>query len=110
MRPNVDSFKDTKLHIERDGIVVTSKMETNIKDVYAVGDCAQFTSAITGKVTSGKLATNAVPMARLLAKNLNGEKPGVYGLFSTAVRQKSKTAISAVQDLLRGQRKSILML
>ncbi len=82
MRPNVDIFKDTELHIERDGIVVNSKMETNIKDVYAVGDCTQYTSAVTGDVTSGKLATNAVPMARLLAKNINGENREYMGFFN----------------------------
>jgi len=38
--PNVDFLKGTQLKINR-GIVVNEKMETNIKDVYAAGDCAE---------------------------------------------------------------------
>jgi len=38
--PNVDFLKGTELKINR-GIVVNNKMETNIKDVYAAGDCAE---------------------------------------------------------------------
>lgn len=84
MRPNIDLFKDTPLVVEKQGIVVNSKMETNIRDVYAVGDCTQFISGITGKVVLGKLATNAVPMARMLAKNLLGDDRTYKGFYNGA--------------------------
>jgi len=84
MRPDVDLFRDTKLQIGRDGIVVDDKMATSIQDVYAVGDCVQFVSAITGEVTSGKLATNAVPMAKLLARNLMGDNCSYPGFLNGA--------------------------
>ncbi len=87
MKPVVDLFKDTDLDIQKDGIVVNDKMETNIKDVFAAGDCCQFTSGISGKVISGKLATNAVPMARVLANNFLGQKQTYPGFFNgTATR------------------------
>lgn len=38
--PNIDFVKGTELKINR-GIVVDNKMQTNIKDVYAAGDCAE---------------------------------------------------------------------
>ncbi len=63
-------------------------METNIKDVYACGDCVEFKSGITGKVVPGKLATNAVPMAKVLAYNLLGkdyEYPGFFNGAATKV-------------------------
>ncbi|OQY45365.1 MAG: FAD-dependent pyridine nucleotide-disulfide oxidoreductase [Candidatus Parabeggiatoa sp. nov. 2] len=88
MRPTVGIFEGTKLEIEKDGIVINNKMETNIPDVYAVGDCCQFTSALTGEVISGKLATNAVPMGRVLAFNLlgqNREYPGFYNGAATKI-------------------------
>lgn len=88
MRPEVSLFKDSKLAIDRDGIVVNDKMETNIKDVYAVGDCVQYYSGITGKPLSGKLATNAVPMAKVLGNNLKGQErkyPGFYNGAATKV-------------------------
>ena len=85
MKPSVELFTGTDLQIERDGIVINDKMETNLKDVYAVGDCCQFVSGITGEVFSGKLATNAVPMGRILANNLLGKEERVYpGFFNGA--------------------------
>ena len=84
VRANVELFKNTGLEIGRDGIVVNSKMETNIKDVYAVGDCVQFKSAITGEIAGGKLATNAVAMGRLLAKNFLGANREYRGFINGA--------------------------
>ncbi len=83
-RPDIDLFKDSSLEIGKTGIIVNDKMETNIPGVYAVGDCVEFTSAITGKVWPGKLATNAVPMARLLAKNLLGASRQYEGFYNGA--------------------------
>ncbi len=88
MRPEISLVKDSKLELGRDGIVVNGKMETNLPDVYAVGDCVQFTSGITGDVFPGKLATNAVPMSKVLASNLLGEDksyPGFYNGVATKV-------------------------
>ena len=77
MKPVVDLVKDSELEQGRDGIIVNSRMETSIEDVYAVGDCAQYTSGITCGVMPGKLATNAVPMAKVLGFNLLGQKQGI---------------------------------
>lgn len=93
MKPTVDIFRDTALKIGRSGIIVTDKMETNIKDVYAVGDCCEFTSAITGKVSLGKLATNAVPMGRLLAKNMLGEDRKYSGFYNGAATKTIDTYV-----------------
>ena len=84
MRPNIDLFKDTAIEIGRDGIIVNGKMETNIADVYAAGDCVQYKSGITNEIISGKLATNAVPMGRVVAKNIIGEKIVYKGFFNGA--------------------------
>jgi len=82
MKPNVELFKDSGLNMERDGIVVDGGMRTNIKDVYAVGDCVSYFSGITGERSGGKLATNAVPMARVLADNLQGRPREYEGFFN----------------------------
>lgn len=94
MRARTDLFTDTPLEIGKQGIVVNNKMETNIKDVYAVGDCVQFTSGITGEVVPGKLATNAVPMTRMLAKNFIGDDRRYQGFFNGAATK--------VEDLFVG--------
>ena len=38
--PNIDFLKDTKINTNR-GVLVNRFLETNIKDVYAIGDCAE---------------------------------------------------------------------
>ncbi|MFT6962099.1 MAG: NAD(P)H-nitrite reductase large subunit [Flammeovirgaceae bacterium] len=48
VRPNIDFLKGTELKIER-GILVNKFLETNIPDVYAIGDCAQHTDPSEGR-------------------------------------------------------------
>jgi len=84
VRPNLDLLKDSPVLCGRDGILVNARMETNVPDVYACGDVVQFHSGITGRATSGKLATNAVPMAKALARNLSGQPWTYPGFFNGA--------------------------
>lgn len=84
MRPSVELAAGSGLELGRDGIVVNNGMETNLKDVFAVGDCTQFVSGITGKTAPGKLATNAVPMAKVLGYRLLGQDRRYPGFFNGA--------------------------
>jgi len=84
MKPNTEIFQDTELNIGNDGIIINEKMETNIKDVFAVGDCTQFKSAVNGEIISGKLATNAVPMGKIVAKNILGKERQYKGFYNGA--------------------------
>ncbi|HDQ14414.1 MAG TPA: FAD-dependent pyridine nucleotide-disulfide oxidoreductase [Sediminispirochaeta sp.] len=83
-RAKTDIFADSGLEIANDGIVVDSTMRTNIDQVYAIGDCVSFHSGITGERSAGKLATNAIPMARVLADNLLGRRREYRGFFNGA--------------------------
>lgn len=74
-------FKGTALKIGATGIVVDPAMRTNIPDVYAVGDCVEFASAVTGDVVLGKLATNAIPMAKVAGRHINGDATAAYPGF-----------------------------
>jgi NADH oxidase (H2O2-forming) len=88
MKPDLSLVQESPLELGKDGIIVDDVMQTSMQDVYAVGDCAQFHSGITGKPLSGKLATNAVPMAKVLGLNLLGHKrtyPGFYNGAATKV-------------------------
>lgn len=84
MDPALSLFGNSDLLRGATGIIVNENMETNLPGVYAVGDCVEFTSGITGKVILGKLATNAVPMARVLGHNLLGKKRAYQGYFNGA--------------------------
>ncbi|PWG06853.1 NAD(P)/FAD-dependent oxidoreductase [Polaribacter aquimarinus] len=43
--PNIDFLKDSKIKTNR-GVLVNRFLETNIKDIYAIGDCAEQQEAI----------------------------------------------------------------
>ncbi|MBN2648903.1 MAG: FAD-dependent oxidoreductase [Prolixibacteraceae bacterium] len=82
--PELSFLPKGKLNTNRSGVVVNERMETNIENVYAVGDCADFKGFITGESAPGKLATNAVPMAMVLANNLLGEPSEYKGFINGA--------------------------
>jgi NADH oxidase (H2O2-forming) len=80
--PDLKFIPNNTIEKGKQGIIVNERMETNLTDVYAVGDCVQYKSLITGKTLGGKLATNAVPMARILAENLSGRKAEYKGFVN----------------------------
>ncbi|MFO7868323.1 MAG: FAD-dependent oxidoreductase [Bacteroidales bacterium] len=82
--PELALIPEHTLKIGKQGIIVNERMETTIEDVYAVGDCVQYKHFITQKIAPGKLATNAVPMARILAHNLLGKKAEYKGFINGA--------------------------
>lgn len=84
VKPELGLFSGTKLEMEKDGIVVNASMRTNIDDVFAAGDCVHFWSGIDGRPIGGKLATNAVPMAKVAAKTMLGRKAEYQGFFNGA--------------------------
>ncbi len=104
MKPDVDLFLDQGLEIERDGIVVDGRMRTNIPDVYAAGDCCRFVSLIDGRPIGGKLATNAVPMAKVAAAAVAGrdeEYPGFVNGAATCVYDRRVGSTGFTEDLAR---------
>ncbi len=84
MRPDIGIFENLDLETGKDGIVVGENMRTSVPDIWAAGDCTQFWSGIDGETIPGKLATNAVPMAKIAARDICG-KPAAYpGFFNGA--------------------------
>jgi NADH oxidase (H2O2-forming) len=88
MKPDIDIFAKAGLATTGDGIIVDHGMRTNIPDVYAAGDCCAFKSAIDGQPIGGKLATAAVPMAKVAARVAAGKNekyPGFYNGAATCI-------------------------
>lgn len=46
--PNIDFLRNTDIKTDK-GILINEYFETNIKDIYAIGDCAQFTVPLPGR-------------------------------------------------------------
>lgn len=86
VRPNTAFLADTGLEFAPNrAIKVNKKLETNIKDIYAVGDCAFVTNLITGKDAYVPMGSTANIEGRILAQNLNGESLTYEGAIGTAV-------------------------
>jgi NADPH-dependent 2,4-dienoyl-CoA reductase/sulfur reductase-like enzyme/rhodanese-related sulfurtransferase len=86
IRPNTAFLADTGIKLSKNGaIVVNEHMETNIEDIYAVGDCAIVNNMLTGKEAYSPMGSSANIEGRILAQNLNGKKQSYKGVLGTAV-------------------------
>lgn len=71
LQPNITLAKEAGIHTSR-GVLTNGLLETNLADIYAVGDCAE---------VNGTLLPYVMPImqqARALAKTLNGETTQVH--------------------------------
>lgn len=85
VRPETTLAKKAKIKTGR-GILVNEFMETSAKDVYALGDAAEFVWPITGKTGITPLAGPTGKQARILADNLvYGSKKPYKGAIGTAI-------------------------
>lgn len=84
VKPNVELFDGSPLSFGKTGIVVNSKMETGLEGVWAAGDVCEFNSFVDATPMGGKLATNAVPMAKTAVRNMIGEEWHYQGFINGA--------------------------
>ena len=73
--PNVKFLKDSDLQIER-GIVVNNYLQTNIPDVYAIGDCAQLLDPKPGRRNIEAVWYTGRMMGETVAYNITGTPVG----------------------------------
>lgn len=69
---NISFLKDTDVATDR-GILVNRYLETNQKDVYAIGDCAQFTEPVEGRRAMEQVWYTGKIMGETVAKTICGE-------------------------------------
>lgn len=79
--PNVDFLKNTDLQIEK-GIMVNRQLETNQKNVFAIGDCAQFIEPSPGRRPLEQVWYTGRMMGEVVANTVCGTPteyhPGVW--------------------------------
>ena len=86
VRPNTELAESIGVEIgETRAIKVNEKMQTNIKDVYAVGDVAEAFHAITKKPIYLPLATTASKMGRIAGDVITGGDSTFKGILGTSV-------------------------
>jgi len=100
-RANTQLAKETGLELNRYGdIHVDNYGRTTIKDISAVGDCAQTFGFLTGRSDVIKLASTATAEARTLGHNIFGIRikkctTGTLGVFSTEINGLAMAAAGA---------------
>jgi len=78
---------------ETRGIKTNMRMETNVKDVYAAGDCAECVNLITRRPTLCQLGTTAVRQAKVAGTNAAGGYAVFPGVLGSAVTKLFDTEI-----------------
>ena len=86
VRANLELAKNAGVALGQKGIPTNTRMETNIKDVYAIGDCAETINLITRRPMMSQLGTTAVRQGKVAGTNAAGGYstfPGGIGSWIT---------------------------
>lgn len=70
---------------ETGAIKINEKMQTNIKDIYAAGDCAESTDLLTNKDVWLPLGSTANKQGRTAGENAAGGNAKHYGILKTGI-------------------------
>lgn len=71
-------------------VKVNEYLETSVEDIYAIGDCVEVKSHITGTQTVSPAGTTAVRQAMILANNLTGNRLTFDPVVNTVVSKVGK--------------------
>lgn len=86
IKPNVELALKAGIEIGQTGAIkVNTKMQTNIPDVYACGDCAESYSLLTGKPFYRPLGSTANKMGRIAGDQITGGNLEFRGILGTGI-------------------------
>lgn len=69
----------------KNAIRINEKMETNIKNIYAAGDCATIKNLISGQETYIPSGTNANKQGKIAGENAAGGNSSLKGIVGTSI-------------------------
>jgi NAD(P)H-nitrite reductase large subunit len=81
VKPNTRFLAGTGV-ATNEGILVDSAMRTNVPDIFAAGDVAEFTDCVTGERLVNAIQPNAVEQGRIAALNMVGKTATSRGTFA----------------------------
>ncbi len=84
-KPNVELAAKAGIEIRDGGINTDDLMQTNIKDVYAAGDCVSSKSLVTGKPMLSQLGTTAIRQGTVAGINAVGGYVTSEGVLNSMV-------------------------
>jgi len=86
LRPNSEIAKDAGIELGKTGAIkVNQRMETNIPDIYAAGDCAEAYHLVLNRNVYIPLATTANKQGRAAGENIAGGSASFPGIVGTAI-------------------------
>ncbi|OCL28764.1 hypothetical protein U472_00150 [Orenia metallireducens] len=86
VKPNVRLGEEIGINLGESGAIkVNRRMENNLKDIYAVGDCVESYSLITGQGIYRPLGTVANKMGRIAGDQLTGGNLTFRGVLGTEI-------------------------
>jgi NADPH-dependent 2,4-dienoyl-CoA reductase/sulfur reductase-like enzyme len=86
IRPNSEIARDAGITLGRSGAInVNAKMETNVPNVYAAGDCAEAFHLVLGRNVYIPLGTTANKQGRVAGENAAGGNASFAGIVGTAI-------------------------
>ena len=95
IRPTVNIAVEAGINLGKTGAIkVNSRMETNIENIYACGDCIEETNVITHRQVWLPLGTNANKEGRCAAVNLAGYTEDFEGVLGSTVTRYLNLTIS----------------
>jgi NADPH-dependent 2,4-dienoyl-CoA reductase/sulfur reductase-like enzyme len=77
VQPNIDLLKDTDIQTGQ-GVLVNAFLQTNKQDIYAVGDCVEFSEPLQGRKSIETLWYTGRLMGEYVGKNILREHPPAY--------------------------------
>lgn len=85
-KPNVELASAAGIEIGRTGAIKTDeRMETNLRRVYAAGDCAEVAHLVSGRPTWIPLGTTANKCGRIAGANAAGARERFAGIVGTSI-------------------------
>lgn len=86
VKPNTSFLNKTNLELSKNGAIkINNKMETNIKNVYAAGDCAEVNHFQLNKNVYFPLGTTANKQGKIAGKNISGKSEEFIGVLGSLI-------------------------
>ena len=107
VKPNIELARQAGVELGPTGAIkVNNKMQTNIQDIFACGDCAESYSLITKKPLYRPLGSTANKMGRIAGDQITGGDlefrgilgTGIFKVFDMAVAQTGLTEKEAKKE------------
>jgi len=95
VKPRIKLAGDIGILTDKFGIVINDNMETNIKDIYAAGDCCQTKNFITGKKYPGLTATISYKQGTIAGVNASGGSLEYKGAITSFVSSIGSLEVAA---------------